>query len=385
MIVYIKTQGLRIVKQGQHLLAKKGNDTYHTLFTYKLKQLVLFGNIEITHSALCQLMRKNIDTVYLTKHGRYLGRIAAPESKNVFLHKKQFLLLDDDKLGLRMAKSIISGKLSNMATFLMRIKRSKNQPDAGRRAKQILGLLDKLANASSIDQARGYEGHGSAVYFKGLKLGFINNMGFEKRVRRPPTDPVNAVLSLLYTFLMNRVYAGVRIAGLNPYPGFLHTIDYGRYSLVLDLMEEFRSIIVDTLTISLFNLKILQTDDFQIKKLDKKVDKKNDIQPEFPDVSKDPIGMISMKNSDADCFDMPEQQIDTLPWINQSSGGYPVRLKGNAFQRVLDAFEKKLSTRFYYPPAACELSYGDAIIYQARHYRKIIEGEIEQYQPILLK
>jgi len=383
MIVYIKTQGVRIVKEGQHLLAKRDRTTFHTLFTHKLKQLVLFGNIEITHSALCQLMRRNIDTIYLTRAGRYLGRIASPESKNVFLHKKQFLLLDDKKFCLQMAKNIISGKLLNMATFLKRIKRSRNKKDAGLKAKQILSLIGKLENSESIDQIRGYEGQASSVYFQGLKLGFINNMGFYKRVRRPPTDPVNSVLSLLYTFLMNRVYAGVRVAGLNPYPGVMHTIDYGRYSLVLDLMEEFRSIIADSLTISLFNLKILQKNDFQIKfpKKEKKLMEEN-----LPDVSKDPIGMITMQDSNIECFDMPEQRMETdqtLP--RHQAGTYPVKLKNDAFGRVIEAFEKKMTTSFYYPPADTELTYTDAVFYQAKHYRKIIEGEIEQYQPILLK
>ena len=78
MIAYIKTQGARIVKEGRHLLVRKGDGIYNTLFTYKLDQLLLFGNIEITHSAMIQLMRNNIDTVFLTQNGRYLGRLAAP-------------------------------------------------------------------------------------------------------------------------------------------------------------------------------------------------------------------------------------------------------------------------------------------------------------------
>ena len=88
MIAYIKTQGSRIVKEGRHLLGKKGDGIYNTLFTYKLDQLLLFGNIEITHAARCQLLRNNIDIVFLTRYGRYLGRIAPVESKNVFLHKR---------------------------------------------------------------------------------------------------------------------------------------------------------------------------------------------------------------------------------------------------------------------------------------------------------
>ena len=89
MVVYIKTQGAKIVKEGRHLPVKKGDATYNTLFTYKLNQLVIFGNVEITHSAFVQLMRYNIDTVFMSYDGRYLGRIAPPEARNVFLHNRQ--------------------------------------------------------------------------------------------------------------------------------------------------------------------------------------------------------------------------------------------------------------------------------------------------------
>ena len=385
MIVYVKTQGARIVKEGRHLLVKKGDGIYNTLFTYKLDQLLLFGNIEITHNALCQLMRSNIDTVFLTRYGRYLGRLAAPESKNVFLHKAQYILLDAPEFGLALARDIVAGKLSNMATLLMRIKRSRKIPEAGIMAKEIQDLMPKLAEAESVDSVRGYEGRGSALYFKGFRNGFIDDMGFRKRVRRPPTDPVNSVLSLLYTFLMNRVYSAVRIAGLDPYPGFLHSADYGRYSLVLDLMEEFRTIVADTLTLSLFNLKILQPEDFHIEV----PVEATSTQPEPgdpPDITMDPIGLISLNDGDSDCFDLPEQRMEAVSVTAEHvTGKYPVKLSPEAFKRVIDAFEKKLTTTFYYPPAARQLTYGDAIIFQAGRFRKVIEGEVDVYQPLLLK
>ena len=385
MIVYVKTQGARIVKEGRHLLVKKGDGIYNTLFTYKLDQLLLFDSIEITHNALCQLMRNNIDTVFLTRYGRYLGRLAAPESKNVFLHKAQYILLDAPEFGLALARDIVAGKLSNMATLLMRIKRSRNIPEAGIMAREIQDLMPKLAGADSVDSVRGYEGRGSAIYFKGFRNGFVEDMGFRKRVRRPPTDPVNSVLSLLYTFLMNRVYSAVRIAGLDPYPGFLHSADYGRYSLVLDLMEEFRTIIADTLTLSLFNLKMLQPEDFHIEV----PVEATSTQPEPgdpPDITMDPIGLISLNDGDSDCFDLPEQRMEAGPVpAEQVTGKYPVKLSPEAFKRVIDAFEKKLTTTFHYPPAARQLTYGDAIIFQAGRFRKVIEGEVDVYQPLLLK
>lgn len=385
MIAYIKTQGARIIKEGRHLLVKKGDSIYHTLFTYKLDQLILYGNIEITHNALCQLMRHNIDTVFLTRYGRYLGRLAPVESKNVFLHKKQYALLDDKGFGIKLARSIVAGKLSNMTTLLMRIKRSRKEAVAGSKAKEIQYIMPKLAKADNVDSIRGYEGLGSAIYFKGLRYGFVDDMGFSKRVRRPPTDPVNSVLSLLYTFLMNRVYSAVRVAGLDPYPGFLHSIDYGRYSLVLDLMEEFRSIIADTLTLSLFNLKILQKKDFQVEA--PMEPESADLQnSEPPDVSADPIGLISMKEDNQDKFDLPEQRMEepSAPPA-QVTGKYPVKLRADAFKRVIDAFERKMTTSFFYPPAERHLTYSDALLFQAGHYRKVIEGEVDLYQPILLK
>lgn len=385
MVVYVKTQGARIVKESKHLLVKKGEATYHTLFTYKLKQLLLFGNIEITHSALCQLMRNNIDTVFLSRYGRYLGRLAPLESKNVFLHKQQYHLLDDPVFGLRLARCIVAGKLANMTTVLMRIKRSRNKPLVGNIAKQIQDLMPKLAQADNIESIRGYEGRGSALFFEGFRYGFVENMGFTNRVRRPPTDPVNSVLSLLYTFLMNRVYSAVRIAGLDPYPGFLHTIDYGRYSLVLDLMEEFRTIIVDTLVLSLFNLKILQEEDFIVQKPEPSTSgQSSTCKPQ--DVTADPIGLITMNDAEPDNFDLPEQRMEEAPdSAKQITGKYPVKLQPNAFRRVIDAFEKKLTTTFFYPLAERHLTYGDVIIFQAGYYRKVLEGQVDVYQPILLK
>ncbi len=104
MVIYVRTQGAKIVKEGRHLLVKKGDTTYNTLFTYKLNQLVIFGNVEITHRAFVQLMRYNIDTVFMSYNGRYLGRIALPEPRNVFLHKRQYRLLDDSEFALRFAR-----------------------------------------------------------------------------------------------------------------------------------------------------------------------------------------------------------------------------------------------------------------------------------------
>jgi len=103
------------------------------------------------------------------------------------------------------------------------------------------------------------------------------------------------------------------------------------------------------------------------------------------DVTKDPIGRISGLADDADCFDVPEQRMDDEAGAPRPTAKYPVKLHPDAFRRVLEAFEKKLTTAFFYPPAARQLTYADVLIYQAGHFRKVIEGEAAVYQPVLLK
>ena len=385
MQVYVRTQGARIVKEGRHLLVRKGDGIYQTLFVYKLRQLLIFGNIDITHSARTLLMRGGIDTVFLTRNGRYLGRLTPEEAKNVFLRKRQFLLTEDSSFCRSTAVSIVAGKMKNMSVFLLRIRRARKVKIVGQYARQIRHLLPKLDQTDSIDSLRGYEGRASALFFKGFPHGFVLPQGFHRRVRRPPTDPVNAVLSLLYTLLMNRVYAAVRTTGLDPYPGCLHSLDYGRYSLVLDLMEEFRTPVVDTLTLSLFNLNILKPADFR-KEQDHQVKQTAAGDVSLPDVCADPMGKMALSSQDAEGFDMPVQRMaDTPAQEVPPMGKPPVRLCEEAFRRVIDAFERKLTQCFHHPLADRQMTYAEAIRFQVGQYRKLVEGDLKTYQPFQLK
>lgn len=387
MNIYIHTQGARLIREGRHLLVKKGEDTYHTLFVEKLEQLVLFGNIDITPAARSTLLRHNVDTVFCTKNGRYLGRFATPEPKNVALRKRQFTLLDDKAFGIDLCRQIVGGKMLNMITLLMRIRRTRERPEPKVAAREIRALLQHVATAESIDSLRGYEGRAAAHYFGALRWGFIQDHGFSRRVRRPPTDPVNAVLSLLYTFLFNREYAAIRRVNLDPHPAFLHVPDYGRHSLVMDLMEEFRTIIADTLCLSLFNLKILQKEDFRFEMAPPPVKKALFDQP-CPDVTADPYGHMANLDS-REQFDLPEQRMahDLGQQLDPESGeGNPaVKLNDEAFRRVVENFERKMTTEFYYPPEEKTITYGDALVAQAAMYRKVIEGSLRVYQPLTLK
>jgi CRISPR-associated protein Cas1 len=302
----------------------------------------------------------------------------------VFLRKRQFALTDDEAFCLAVSKRLLHGKLRNMATIVQRIQRTRSGILAGDPAGEIRRMTERLNGAQSLDELRGCEGRAAAAYFPALRFGLKDPMGFEKRVRRPPTDPVNSVLSLLYTFLINRAYAAVRIAGLDPYPGVLHSLDYGRFSLPLDLVEEFRSIIADTLTLSLFNLGVLKRDDFytHVPPPPEPTDNGEDLVDR---AVHDRIGGMTLEPDD-DAFDIPEQRVESDYQPDEERPSKPsVRLHPDAFARVVTAFEKKMTTEFYHPLAEQKLTYGEAMNFQARLYRKVVEGEAAEYHPLLLK
>lgn len=389
MIVYVTTQGARVVREGRHLLVTKGSDVCHTLFVSRLEQLVLCGNITLTTPALDVLMREEVDTVFLRQDGRYRGRLASSESKNVYLRKRQFQLCDDPQFCLEVARSIVRGKLGNMLTVLQRVKRTRRKVSPEAAISAIRELLLKLPEQERLDSVRGIEGAAAARYFEGLRAGFDEDHGFYKRVRRPPTDPVNSVLSLLYTFLINRMYAAIRLAGLDPYPGVLHALDYGRHALPLDLVEEFRAPLADALTLALFNLKVLQHRDFYI--FDPPVlDLPQPQQTPLELAVLDPLGRMSATDDEANdndpLFDLPEQNITTGDAdMTGRYGKGAVRLHSGAFKKVINAFEKKLQTQFHHPLAERRMSYAEAMVFQARYYRRVVEGEVAQYQPLLLR
>ncbi len=381
MIVHVTTQGARIIREGRHLLVCKNNDVYHTLFPHRLDQLILHGNITLTPMALGMLFAVGVDTVFLRRDGRYKGRLSLSEPRNVFLRKRQFALIDDDEFRQQMAASLVQGKLYNMATLLMRIKRARKIKQLKRLVEDIRRYAHKAGTADNLDTLRGLEGMASRLYFQGLGKGFQQDFGFHKRIRRPPTDPVNSVLSLLYTFCINRMYAAVRQAGLDPAPGALHDLEYGRNALPLDLVEEFRPIVADALTLSLFNLGVLGTDDFIVLQRERQqnVQQKRDA---IDAVVHDPMHAIEHEEDDT-CFDMPDQMMPET--THASEGKQPIRLQNSAFKRVVTAFEKKMDDEFYHPLAETRMSYGQAMVFQAKLYRRVVEGEAAQYQPLLLK
>ena len=379
MIIYVTSQGARIEREGRRLIVH-GKDFRQILFAAHLEQLVLFGNVSITAPAMFTLLKEGIDTVFLRADGRYMGRLAHREPANAVLRKRQFLLCDDKDFRVRAGRAIVQAKILNQATLLARIKRARGQQAAAVAAERLRYYAAEVQKARSCSELMGLEGKAAALYFQHLPLGFIHDWGFTRRVRRPPTDPVNCVLSFLYTMLANRCYAAVRLAGLDPQPGILHELSYSRDSLPLDLMEEFRAMLADTLTLSLFNLKMLDWEDFCTPPEEEQEEETRQ-DDAMQRLLTEPLGCMSPQLlPDADSRDAQHTSD-----IQSATAKRAILLARGAMKLVITAFSKKLETSFFHPLACKQMTYAEAIIYQARQLRHLIDGSAESYIPLMLR
>jgi CRISPR-associated protein Cas1 len=363
-IVYLMEQNATVSKEGGRLLVKKEGAVSHSIHLFKLEQIVLFGNIFLTPAAIRYLLKEGIDTAFMTRQGRYVGRLQSALGKNIILRREQFRRMEDEGFCLKTAKAIVRGKLTNLRTVLMRLNRQRENLELDNEILSIRNLIDKVDEASSLETLRGYEGRGSAVYFEGFSKGFLaEGLEFPGRVRRPPTDPINALLSLGYTLLMNQVIAAASLVGFDPYFGSLHSVDYGRPSLALDLMEEWRPIIVDTLVLSVFNLKALTPSDFEERK---------------------PVSLEkdSVKAGNAGSASGQEPVESTGP---EEEGRQAVLLTDAGFRRFITQYERKMSQKVQYHLSGEQLTYRDCIREQVRHFARYLKGEEAEYQPMPLR
>src|SRR4030042_2318930 len=339
-IVYLMEQNATVSKEGGRLLVKREGVVSHSIHLFKLEQVVIFGNIFLTPAAVRYLLKEGIDTAFMTRQGRYLGRLQSALGKNIVLRREQFRKMEDEGFCVKTAKSIVKGKLSNLRTVLMRLNRQRENLELDNEILSLRNLIPKVDEASSLDTLRGYEGKGSAVYFEGFSKGFLaEDLEFPGRVRRPPTDPINALLSLGYTLLLNQVIAAVSLVGFDPFFGSLHSVDYGRPSLALDLMEEWRPIIVDTLVLSVFNLKALTPSDFEERK---------------------PVSAETESAIAAGTGSMREEELAESS-ESAGEGKSAILLTEAGFRKFIAQYERKMGQKVQYHLTGAQFSYRDCI------------------------
>ncbi len=260
---YIIQDKAYLKKAGRQLCLMRGKELLDAVPLNGLKQLTLIGYLSLSGAVVHTLIENRIETVLLDGRGRYRGRLVLDESKHVQLRRDQYLKLSDDTFLLHTARLIVQGKLANQARLLrLRGLQLKNGQimDA---ALSLKALQHSLNLSTSIEHVRGMEGRGAHLYFQQFgKMIRNESFDFPERNRRPPLDPVNALLSFVYTLLTQEVLTAIKIIGLDPYLGALHAPLHGRPSLACDLVEEWRSPLGDRFVLGLVNKKMLTIDDF---------------------------------------------------------------------------------------------------------------------------
>jgi len=227
----------------------------------EVSQVNLYGGVEITTPATVELMQRGIPVLHFTHGGWFQGICQGMSHKNVELRIRQFEWSRDPEKSLKIARSLVFGKIKNCRTLVKR-----NNPESSEGALEKLTSLSMEAkNASSMQSLLGFEGSAAEVYF-GLFAGMLKSgaseFSFQNRNKRPPQDPANTVLSYLYGILAKECFVTLLAVGFDPYLGFYHQPRYGRPALALDLMEEFRPLIADSIAVTLFNNRELDQADF---------------------------------------------------------------------------------------------------------------------------
>ena len=258
--LYIFTQGAYLRKESETVVVRIDKQPKIRLPLLNIGAIACFGRVGMSPQLMGHCGQNGIAITYLTEHGRFLAAVNGFTPGNVLLRREQYRRSDDLESAKLIARACIIGKLANYRTVLRRGVRDQSPSEGTERlelaANRIDAALRNLSELLSLDQLRGMEGEFSANYF-GVFNDLITSQRdqfiFVGRTRRPPTDKVNAMLSFLYSMLTNDLRSACEASGLDAAVGFLHRDRPGRPSLALDLMEEFRPVMVDRLVLSLIN------------------------------------------------------------------------------------------------------------------------------------
>ena len=260
--LYLNEQQAIVKKRDGYLIVQYADKRTVDVPLIKVSQVVVSGDVTLTTPALHTLLEMGIEVCFLSMYGHFRGRLSPPVAKNAVLRQEQYRAHVDACRALKVAQACVNGKLENMRTMLLRANRTLHDDTLEEAGRAIRNVMQLVPGAATVGSLLGFEGNGSAAYFGVFGKLLRDSMSFTRRRRRPPTDPVNAMLSLGYTLLLHQVSSAIQIVGFDPYMGFLHQPRHGRPALALDLMEEFRPIIADSVVLNIVNHHILTEKDF---------------------------------------------------------------------------------------------------------------------------
>jgi CRISPR-associated protein Cas1 len=323
-ILYVTQPDAILSKQYEafHVALKQPDGSWkkQNVAAQTVEQVVLMGNPQVTGDALMYALELGMPVHYLSGFGKYLGSALPGYSRNGQLRLAQYAVYGDPGRRLELVKAIVTAKIHNQSAVLYR-HQVKENPLKVRKG--------QVKDQATLDQVRGIEGLAAREYFACWPLMLGKGWQFSGRNRRPPTDPVNSLLSFAYGLLRGQVTAAAHLAGLDPYIGYLHEVHHGQPALVLDLMEEFRALVADNVVLSVINTKEIQPKDF-----------------------------------------------------TESLGAY--RLSDTARKSFLQAFERKMTDEFTHPVFEYRCSYRRAIELQARLLSRHLQESIP-YKPLTLR
>lgn len=270
--LYVTSSEAHLGKDGENVVVRIEDEIKFRVPVHNLEGIITFGYTGASPALMHLCAERGVALSFLSQSGRFLGRLASPTSGNVLLRKRQYALSESEDGSLDLGRNFIIGKLANSRAVLRRFLRdhatNSKHPRLEQAVSNLTRQLGAVSSAGSLDTLRGIEGEGARTYygvFDDLILETHGPFEFKGRSRRPPRDPVNALLSFLYTLLTHDCVAALETVGLDPQVGFLHRIRPGRPSLALDLMEELRAYLADRLTLTMINNRQISKDDFIVK------------------------------------------------------------------------------------------------------------------------
>jgi CRISPR-associated protein Cas1 len=327
--LYVTTPGSRVEKEYKRIIVTKDDDLIYRIPLFRVDQIVLVGSVGITTQAMQALLQNGTGLTIINQSGRLLGRLVPPTLKNITLRQQQYQRGSDPLFCLGLSKSFITGKVRNEGVIVSRLRR-RNPAIQQEISNRIHQARKQIQHAQDLAELRGIEGKSARMYFLAFRQSLREGWQFGSRSHHPPKDEVNALLGLAYTLLCENMITALEVVGLDPYEGFFHADKYGRPALALDIMEEFRHVIADSVVLRLINKRILKPKDFQVK------DK-----------------------------------------------GYI--LKQHALSKFFIAYQHRIQTEITHPVYYKKLSYQKCFEVQARLLRKVIEGEEEVYKPFIIR
>ena len=260
--LYITDQNAYLKVQQQQFQVFHQQELKCAVPVNRVSHVVLFGCCNLSHGAVSLALRRRIPILYLSSNGSYFGRLDTEGHAQVEYLTQQVQKSLDPVFATRQAQSIILAKLHNSRVLLQRLNRRRKTEKATQAIADLPTIMQSVREVESIESMLGYEGYAATTYFQAYATLLNGKFEFEKRTRRPPTDPVNSLMSLGYTLLSQNLHSMVETAGLHTHFGNLHLPQKTRPSLVCDLVEEFRALVVDSFVAYLINSNIFTPEDF---------------------------------------------------------------------------------------------------------------------------